>query len=140
MGRRGLKIVADANVLVRAVVQDDERQAAAAAKSLTEAKLIAVALPTSCEFVWVLGRLYGFERPDVALALRALFDAPNVLVDGAAAEAGLATFEAGAAFADGVIAFEGERLGGEIFVSFDRKAVTVLSRLGRKAKALGSMK
>ncbi len=38
--------------------------------------------------------------------------------------------EDGGDFADGVIAFEGRRLGGETFVSFDRLAV---KRLGAQA-------
>lgn len=37
-------------------------------------------------------------------------------------EAVLAVLDAGGDFADGVIAFDGHWLGGETFVSFDRKA------------------
>jgi len=40
------------------------------------------------------------------------------------------------AFADGVIAFEGQRPGGETFVSFDKQAVALVSRLGSKARLL----
>jgi predicted nucleic acid-binding protein len=39
-----MKITVDANVLVSAVVRDDERQARTAAKLLKEAELIAVSL------------------------------------------------------------------------------------------------
>jgi predicted nucleic-acid-binding protein len=35
---------------------------------------------------------------------------------------------AGGDFADGLIAYEGNWLGGETFVSFDKKAVTLLAR------------
>jgi predicted nucleic-acid-binding protein len=44
--------------------------------------------------------------------------------------------EAGGDFADGVIAYDGLRLGGETFVSFDRKAVTLLKDLGQSAHLL----
>jgi len=43
---------------------------------------------------------------------------------------------AGADFADGVIAYEGAWLGGETFVSFDKKAVEALEKQGQKAKLL----
>ena len=131
-----MKITADTNVLVRAVVRDDEKQAQAAAAILSKASLVAVPTATLCELVWVLRRLYGFERSEIAETLRALIDAANVEVEMAAVEAGLAMLEAGGDFADGVMAFEGQRLGGEKFVSFDKKAVTLLSKLGVQAQTL----
>jgi predicted nucleic-acid-binding protein len=48
----------------------------------------------------------------------------------------LAFLKAGGDFADGVIAHEGRWLGGETFVSFDKKAVSLLSGQGVKAKLL----
>jgi predicted nucleic acid-binding protein len=48
-----VKITADTNVLVRASVQDDPRQARLAAKLLQEATLVAVPIPVLCEFVWL---------------------------------------------------------------------------------------
>ena len=50
--------------------------------------------------------------------------------------AGLALLDAGGDFADGVIAFEGELLGGAEFVSFDRQAVGLLRWQKRKARLL----
>jgi len=49
----------------------------------------------------------------------------NVAVDRLAAEAGLAFLEAGGDFADGIIAYEGRQLGAEVFLSFDKDAVTI---------------
>jgi predicted nucleic-acid-binding protein len=131
-----MKVAVDTNVLVRAVVRDDPRQAKAAAKVLTEAELIAVALPCLCEFVWVLLRVYGFQPSDAATAIRALLSAANVEVNRPAAEAGLTMLEAGGDFADGVIAYEGNWLGAETFVSFDKKAVAVLVAQGHAARLL----
>jgi predicted nucleic-acid-binding protein len=44
--------------------------------------------------------------------------------------------EAGADFADGVIDFEGRWMGGETFVSFDKKAVTAIAKHGAQTKLL----
>jgi predicted nucleic-acid-binding protein len=127
-----MKITADTNVLVRSVVQDDR----AAAKVLKEAELIAVTLPTLCEFAWVLRRTYGLERDDVAAAVRALLSTGNLVVNRPAVDAGLSTLQAGGDFADGAVAYEGAWLGGETFVSFDKGAVALLSAQGRSASLL----
>jgi len=44
--------------------------------------------------------------------------------------------DAGGDFADGVIAYEGNWLGGEIFVSFDKKVVALLAAHGQSARLL----
>jgi predicted nucleic-acid-binding protein len=131
-----MKITVDTNVLVRAVVRDDERQARTAAKLLKEAELIAVTLPCLCEFVWVLRRVYNFGQQDISAALEALLDASNVAVNRPAADAGLAVLNEGGDFADGLIAYEGNWLGGETFVSFDKKAVSLIVKQGQQAKLL----
>lgn len=129
-----MRVAVDTNVLVRAVVRDDAMQARAAAKLLMEAELVAVALPCLCEFVWVLRRVYGFSSADAAAAIRALLDAANTETNRPAAEAGLAVLEAGGDFADGVIAFEGQWLGGETFVSFDKNAIALVKAQGQHAR------
>ncbi len=131
-----MKVVADTNVLIRAVVQDDPIQSKIAAKLLTEAKLIIVALASLCEFVWVLRRVYDYETTDISAAIRALLAANNVEMNSPAVEAGLKVLEAGGDFADGVIAYEGTWLGADTFVSFDKKAVKILSSQGISAKLL----
>jgi predicted nucleic-acid-binding protein len=131
-----MKVAVDTNVLVRAVVRDDPAQANIAAQVLTDAALIAVALPSLCEFVWVLRRVYAFQAADAAAAIRALIAAANVETNRPAVEAGLAVLEAGGDFADGVIAYEGHWLGGETFVSFDKKAVALLAAQGQTARLL----
>lgn len=131
-----MRISVDTNVLVRAVVQDDPGQADTAAKVLTEAELIAIALPCLCEFVWVLLKVYGFQPSDAAAAIRALLETAKVAVNRPAVEAGLAMLDAGGDFADGVIAYEGQWLGGEIFVSFDKKAIARLKAQGAPTQLL----
>lgn len=131
-----MRVTVDTNVLVRAVVQDDQTQAQRASKVLLDAKLIAVALPCLCEFVWVLREVYAFRPADAALAIRALLATANVEMNRPAVEAGLAVLEAGGDFADGIIAYEGNWLGGETFVSFDKKAVALLVAQGKSARQL----
>lgn len=131
-----MKLAVDTNVLVRAVVCDDPAQARIAAKVLTDSELIAVSTPCLCEFVWVLCRVYDFQPADAAKAIRALLAAANVQANRPAVEAGLAVLEAGGDFADGVIAHEGSWLGGEALVSFDKKAVALLTAQGQSARLL----
>ena len=131
-----MRITVDTNILVRAVMRDDRKQATAASKLLREAEIIAVPLPCLCEFVWVLRRVYSLGRKDIHAALQALLNAGNVAVNRPAVDAGLAVFDAGGDFADGLIAFEGQWLGGETFVSFDKQAVALLEKQGQAARVL----
>ena len=136
MGEGEMRITADTNILIRAAVQDDPHQARQAAKILQGADLAAVPIPVLCEFVWVLRR--GYKRPisDISAAIRSLMKSSNVEMNRPAVEAGLKVLDAGGDFADGAIAFEGEWLGAEEFVSFDSKAVAVLQSQGGRARLL----
>ncbi len=136
MGGQGVKVTVDTNVLIRGVVRDDPKQAKAADRVLKQASLIAVSLPCLCEFVWVLRRVYGFDDGAIAAAIRALLDTGNVAMNRPATEAGLALLEVGGDFADGVMAYEGAWLGGETFVSFDEKAVSLLAKQGQATRLL----
>ena len=131
-----MNITVDTNILVRAVVRDDEKQARVAAKILKEAELIAVSLPCLCEFVWVLRKVYSFGQQDISAALEALLNASNIAANRPAVDAGLAVLNDGGDFADGLIAYEGNWLGGQIFVSFDKKAVSLIAKQGQQAKLL----
>ncbi|MFZ1108047.1 MAG: type II toxin-antitoxin system VapC family toxin [Rhodomicrobium sp.] len=131
-----MKITADTNVLVRAIVGDDTLQSAAAQEALASAETIALTVPALCELVWVLSRGYKVPAPEIAQTIRSLLNAATIEVNRPAAEAGLQSLEAGGDFADGVIAFEGAWLGGEVFVSFDKKAVALLGKQGMSARLL----
>jgi predicted nucleic-acid-binding protein len=136
MGKSKLKITADTNVLVRAAVQDDVHQARRAAKVLQEADRVAVPIPVLCEFVWVLRRGYKKSVSDISDAIHRLMNGVNVVMNRPAVEAGLSILGAGGDFADGVIAYEGDWLGAEEFVSFDSKAISVLQSHGSRARLL----
>ena len=131
-----MRITVDTNVLVRMLVADDPDQAVLAARLFEEAESIAVGLQTLAELVWVLGGSYGVRRDDIVVAIRTIMDTEKVVLDRAAVDAGLSCLEAGGDFADGVVAHEGAWLGGETFVSFDKKAVKVLAGLGHETRLL----
>ena len=130
MGGRGVKITADMNVLLRAVVADDAEQAAAARALLLQASVVAVPVPVFCELAWVLKRTYTRSAAEIAAAIETLTELDVIATDLPAVEAGLATLQAGGDFADGVIAHQGEALGGTVFASFDRRAVARLRDSG----------
>jgi hypothetical protein len=125
-----VRITADTNVLVRALVQDDPEQAKAATDLLESAELIAIPVPVLCELVWVLRRVYGFAASDCATSIEALMGSSGVAVDRQAVRAGLKLLSAGGDFADGVIAYAGRALGGEQLATFDREAARLLSAAG----------
>jgi predicted nucleic-acid-binding protein len=87
-----------------------------------------------CEVCSVLDRAYKFGAAEIGRVIRALVAADNVAMDRPAIEAGLALLDAGGDFADGVIAHNGQWLGGETFVSFDQKAVSLLQARGNAAR------
>jgi predicted nucleic-acid-binding protein len=131
-----VKVAVDTNVLVRAAVRDDKEQTEAAMRVMARAELVAIAVSCLCEFAWVLRSVYGYRASIIARAIRLLLAAENVETDRQVAEAGLAMLDAGGDFADGVIAYEGKWLGAETFVSFDKKAVEMLTSSGVSARVL----
>jgi predicted nucleic-acid-binding protein len=131
-----VNIIVDTNVLVRMAVRDDEEQWRAAATALENAELIVIPLSCLCEAVWVMRGVYRFSKEEILTVLYPLLDAGRVVLNRPAFEAGLAILEAGGDFADGVIAHEGSMMGGETFVSFDEKAVSLISKRGQPATLL----
>jgi predicted nucleic-acid-binding protein len=102
-------IALDTNVLIRLVLQDDERQARTAEQVVTRARRAHGALFVSdivlCEFVWVLTRRVGLARAEIADALEQVLRTELVVVsDAASIEAALDAYRAGRGdFADYVI-------------------------------------
>lgn len=125
-----MRLAVDTNVVLRYLLADDIKQATTARKVMQEATLIAIALPVLCEVVWNLSRGYKLAGEEIADAITVLIEADNVEVDRDAVDTGLAILRSGGDFADGVIAYEGFTLGGEVFVTFDKKAVTLLKKHG----------
>ena len=131
-----MKFTLDTNVLVRLATQDDPKQSALALKVLQTASLMAVPTTALCEMVWVLQRGYRYTPEQISHAIRTLLQVSQVVCNTPAVLAGLALLQTGGDFADGVIAFEGQWLGGDTFVSFDKQAVALLQAQGQSARRL----
>jgi predicted nucleic-acid-binding protein len=131
-----MRVTADTNVLVRAIMEDDEQQSDVAKAELENAEVVALALPALCELVWVLSQGYKVPSADIARTIRTLVNSENVVVNRSAVDAGLALLDVGGDFADGVIAYEGNWLGADAFVSFDKKAAKLLAAQGESVRLL----
>jgi predicted nucleic-acid-binding protein len=131
-----MSFVVDTNVLLRYYLGDDLRQQEAATSTLEGAEPVIITNETVLEFAWVLLRGYKIPRLQVAQAVRSLLYIETVKLDELALDAGLAFLEVGGDFADGLIAYEGRKQGGETFISFDRKAVRLLEQQGYLARLL----
>lgn len=131
-----MKIVVDANILVRAVSDDDNVQSPVARRILAEASIAVLPLVALCEFVWVMRSHYRYGRRALLAALDALLAAPNAMVDRDAVAAGIAFLRAGGDFADGVMAYDGRRLGGEVFATFDVRARRIAADAGYQVGAV----
>lgn len=136
MGGRAVRITPDTNVLVGVLTRDDEHQARIGEAALLRATTVALSLPALCELVWVLSRGYRFAPQNIAMAIRVLIGGAGVVIDGPAVDAGLEALDAGGDFADAVIAHEGRRLGGDVFVSFDKAAVALMASRKEAAQLL----
>ena len=133
-----MKMIADTNVLVRALTEDHAVQSKAARTALQKAEYVAISIPALCELVWVLSQGFKIRPADIAGTIRVLLSSTSVVVNRPAAEAGLALLDAGGDFADGAIAYEGRWLGAKTFVSFDKKAVRLMEARGDSAQLLSS--
>src|SRR3982074_1164711 len=133
-----MKITADTNVLVRAITGDNAQQSKAAQTALKNADVVALAIPALCELVWVLSQGYKIRSREITEAIRRLMNGANVVVNRPAAEAGLALLDAGGDFADGAIAYEGNWLGAETLLFFDKNAVKQMQARGGSAHLLSA--
>ena len=131
-----MKIIADTNILMRAMLDDDAGQSRASRRTLSSADQVVIGRHVFCEMVWLLRQRYKLRNAEIVEAIHGYLEADNVITDTAAVQAGLEAMNAGADFADGVIAHEGRWLGGDTFVSFDKKAVSAIARQGHQVKLL----
>jgi predicted nucleic-acid-binding protein len=131
-----MKIIADTNVLLRFFLSDDAAQHQSALAVMKQSETVVMTNVALCEFAWVLRSRYKVARADIADAIVRLREASNAVMDSAAVDAGLAVLATGGDFADGVLSYEGRWLGGESFVSFDKKAVAAITGQGHQARCL----
>jgi predicted nucleic-acid-binding protein len=121
----------DTNILVRYIVRDDARQAAAATR-LVESLCTAedpglVSGIVLCELAWVLSRGYGYPRDVVAKVIRRILSVQELRVhDASSAWRALELYERGRAdFADYLIGVSNRELKAVATHTFDRTAAEI---------------
>lgn len=121
-------IALDTNVLVRYVVGDDARQAAAATALIESSCSVdapgVVSQVALCELVWVLGQGYRYRRAQIATVLRKLLAADDLRVERSdLAWQALNLYEDGKAdFSDYLVGLCGRNEKAEATCTFDRVA------------------
>jgi predicted nucleic-acid-binding protein len=128
-----VKITADTNLLLRAILEDDAAQAEEAQTLINQAELVAVPVVVFCEMVRTMRCLYKRSVEDIGNAIEALLQVETVVTDRPAVEAGIEVLRRGGDFADGVIAWHGMALGGTVLATFDRAGIRFLESAGLRA-------
>lgn len=130
-----MSVIVDTNILIRALIQDHPIQGPLA-KDLLNSDDVVVTAHVLCEVIWVLRRLYKFGQAELIEVLETVLAIKSAVLDRPTVEAGLGVLRAGGDFADGVIEFEGRMLGGDTFVTFDRRSAVIVEKQGRKSLLL----
>lgn len=122
-------ILADTNVVVRLLVEEDSAGQSHAAEAAMRGGAVRLLPTVIMETEWVLRSSYRFSPRDIARALRRLIALEGVEVEHAERVArALDWFEAGLDFADALhLAAVGD---GETFVTFDRGLIRGAARIG----------
>lgn len=118
----------DTNVLVRYIMQDDPVQAAQATdliETLSETRPGFVTLVSVVELVWVLGSCFDLQRPQLVMALEALLQTRELVVERADVvwRAVRQFRDSNGDFADCLIARLAAAAGCERTMTFDKGAV-----------------
>ncbi len=120
------------------MVGDDERQKRARAAELAAAELVAIALPSLCELVWVLSHGMKSRSINLPTLSGASPMSANVGKPSSCRSRACCAGGCGGDFADGIIAYDGQAgWAAKTFVSFDEKAVKRLFVQNKAARLLG---
>ncbi|GHT94131.1 DNA-binding protein [Betaproteobacteria bacterium] len=129
-----MNIIVDTNILVRFLLTSEKgtEQHKIATHFIDEADEIIVPTHVFCELVWVLVNGCKVKPEIVYTALSDFLQRENLVVREDEVEAGMHFLKQGGDFADGVIAHTGRGMtrGRAVFVSFDRRAVRILTECG----------
>lgn len=134
-----MNIIVDTNILVRFFIRDDELQFQKVSDIFGKASQIIIPINTLCELVWVLSYSYQLNKQDIIEIMSFLLDTDNVIIKKNEINFGLKMLENNGDFSDGINAFLGIKMAlnhQAEFISFDKKAVKVLQKLGVNAREL----
>ena len=134
-----MNIIADTNLLVRFLTQDDENQFKKVVDIFIKSRKIIIPINVLCELVWVLSYSYKFKNDFIADRIQKLANNPKIVIQQSAVNFGIKMLEKNGDFSDGINAFSGMEMAfGEpiSFVSFDKKAIKILKELGIQTIAL----
>lgn len=118
----------DTNILVRYFLQDDPDQCSAVnrffEKAESNADTLFVNAIVLCELCWVLERVYGYPKTDIAAILEKMMRSPYFIIENVESvwEAMIAYANSGIDFADLLIGKINHRSGCGHTVTFDKKA------------------
>ena len=118
----------DTNVLVRYIVQDDEKQAALASQVIenqcSENAPGFINRVVLCEAAWVLSRTYGYEKSIIVSVLKQIMITNTFEVDNTEVVwAAINDYEVGPAdFSDYLIIHSNHKNNADYTVTFDKKA------------------
>ena len=118
----------DTNVLVRLLTNDDPAQAQQARIALDQARIaqerIWISVVVACELVWVLQRLYAYDRKHIVSALSAMLKFPSLDLEHPAAmkKAVNELARSPADFADILLGILSAEQGATFVLTFDKKA------------------
>ncbi|MFD1244878.1 type II toxin-antitoxin system VapC family toxin [Paralysiella testudinis] len=133
-----MRIAVDTNVLVRLLTNDHPEQVRMAVDAIRNAEQICVPTHVFCELVWVLSRTYEYGLDDIQKALESLIQLDGLIYAEDEVAAGMEQLRLGGDFADGINEYTGNIMGANQFVTFDKKAVTIMKKRHRNALYLKS--
>ena len=118
----------DTNVLVRFLVQDDEKQAGIVNTLINQAEVnkqpLFITLLVVIELIWVLESVYAVTREDILHSLNELLSMPALVFEKQKAVRQFIAAASGTTFdlSDLLIAYSGVEAGCETTFTFDKKA------------------
>ena len=130
-----MKIIADTNILVRFLTQDDKAQFTKVKDLFSQVDEIIIPTHVFCEIAWVLSFSYKIGKDKISEIMNALVSSNKIISREDEIEAGLEMLENGGDFADGVNEYSGRQManGQSVFASFDKKAVRIFNERGISA-------
>ena len=113
--------VVNANVLLRYLIRDDERQFAVAKPYfISKAHNLYLPIHVLCEVVWLMKNILKIPRHIIIQTLLDLISSSNFCTDKQSFDKGMVFLQNGGDFADGVIADFACRIDNAILLTFDK--------------------